>query len=192
MSRAQQKLETRQRVFEAALQVFRAQGVQEARIEDITALAGVSRGSFYFHFPTREAVLDELLERAEEDLTRALVALPGDTPLAQVMETMALAFAERWKDEPRLFVEVGLYAVRRTATSISVQQRPGVRGELGQRFKSASQRGELRPGLPPEVLADFYLANSFTVGLAWSADPSLPLAEALRLSAHLFLHGAAP
>jgi len=190
MSRAAQKLQTRQRLFEAALEVFREQGVQDARIEDITARAGVSRGSFYFHFPTREAVLDQLLEQAEEHLCVAVQALPEETELSWVLNTVASTFAERWRGEPRLFVEVGLYAVRRTATASTVQQRQGIRQELGRRFAAAASRDQLRPGLPPEVLADFYLANAFTVGLAWSADPELPLADALTLSAQLFLEGA--
>lgn len=196
MTRAEQKQVTRERLFQAALQAFREHGVQAARIEDIAAAVQVSRGTFYFHFPTREAVLDQLLEEAEAELCTALQALDADAPLTVVLETMALAYAERWKDEPKLFVEVGLYGVRRTSKTVMVQERHGVREELGRRFGLAE--GQLRPGLPPEVLADFYLVNAFTVGLAWSrfalltgsANPDIPLAEALRLSAELFLQGA--
>ena len=55
--RERQRLETHRRVFEAALEIFIRDGVAAARIEDITSLAAVSRGSFYFHFPTKEDVL---------------------------------------------------------------------------------------------------------------------------------------
>ena len=61
-----QREETRERVFEAALDVFREQGMAQARIEDIAQAAEVSRGTFYFHFPRREDVMLELLDRSQQ------------------------------------------------------------------------------------------------------------------------------
>jgi len=63
-ARARQRLETRERVFEAAMREFRRAGVGAAQVEDIVRAAGVARGTFYLHFPTKEHVL---LERAARD-----------------------------------------------------------------------------------------------------------------------------
>jgi AcrR family transcriptional regulator len=60
-----QRLQTRARVFEAALAEIGRSGLAGADVATIAATAGVSRGTFYFHFPTKEHVLVEL-ERAEE------------------------------------------------------------------------------------------------------------------------------
>src|SRR5205085_7825923 len=54
-----QREETRHKLYEAALEVFRRDGVAAARIDDITRAVGTSRGTFYFHFPTKEHVLVE-------------------------------------------------------------------------------------------------------------------------------------
>ena len=63
--RAAQRLATRARVFEAALAEIGRSGLAGADVASIAAAAGVVRGTFYFHFPTKEHVLVEL-ERAEE------------------------------------------------------------------------------------------------------------------------------
>ena len=55
--RDRQREETRRRIYLAALDVFRRTGVAPAHIDDIAGAAGVSRASFYFHFPTKEHVL---------------------------------------------------------------------------------------------------------------------------------------
>jgi TetR/AcrR family transcriptional regulator, repressor for uid operon len=60
-----QRQETRQRVYTAAVAEFRRAGMAAADVSVIAREAGVARGTFYFHFPTKEHVLAEL-ERAEE------------------------------------------------------------------------------------------------------------------------------
>jgi len=60
-----QRLQTRARLFEAALAEIGRCGLAGADVAAIAANVGVSRGTFYFHFPTKEHVLVEL-ERAEE------------------------------------------------------------------------------------------------------------------------------
>jgi AcrR family transcriptional regulator len=64
-AREAQRLATRARVFDAALAEIGKCGLAGADVAAIAAAAGVVRGTFYFHFPTKEHVLVEL-ERAEE------------------------------------------------------------------------------------------------------------------------------
>jgi AcrR family transcriptional regulator len=60
-----QRQETRQRVYAAAVAEFKRVGMAAADVSVIAKEAGVARGTFYFHFPTKEHVLAEL-ERHEE------------------------------------------------------------------------------------------------------------------------------
>lgn len=63
--RETQRLETRARLFDAAVTEIKRSGLAGADISAIVANAGVARGTFYFHFPTKEHVVVEL-ERNEE------------------------------------------------------------------------------------------------------------------------------
>ncbi len=79
--REAQRLQTRSRVFDTALAEIGRSGLAGADVATIAAAAGVARGTFYFHFPTKEHVLVEL-ERAEESTIVAKLdaraAGPGD------------------------------------------------------------------------------------------------------------------
>jgi AcrR family transcriptional regulator len=90
-----QRLETRQRVYASAVAEFMRVGMAAADISVITKEAGVARGTFYFHFPTKEHVLAEL-ERHEEARLAAQLARFLDRPhdlagaLAEVVRLMSL------------------------------------------------------------------------------------------------------
>jgi AcrR family transcriptional regulator len=63
--REAQRLETRARLFDAAVAEVGRSGLAGTDVSAVASAAGVSRGTFYFHFPTKEHVIVEL-ERAEE------------------------------------------------------------------------------------------------------------------------------
>ena len=70
--RERQRAETRERIFQAALEEFRQVGTDAAQIPRIAAAAGVVRGTFYYYFPSKEHVLLELRGRVEGEIAASL------------------------------------------------------------------------------------------------------------------------
>jgi AcrR family transcriptional regulator len=64
--RTVQKEQTREALVTAARQVFEARGYADATVDDIVALTGASRGTFYVHFPSKAAIMAELIVREYE------------------------------------------------------------------------------------------------------------------------------
>jgi AcrR family transcriptional regulator len=60
--RERKKTETRRRIFEAAISLFREQGFEATTVDDITEKADVARGTFFNYFPRKESVLAYLSE----------------------------------------------------------------------------------------------------------------------------------
>lgn len=61
LSRAERNEDVKRRLFDAACQIVGQVGYAEASVARITDLAGVAQGTFYNHFPNRQALLDSLL-----------------------------------------------------------------------------------------------------------------------------------
>jgi len=63
---------TRQKLLEAAEEVFGTRGYDSASIGDITRTAGVAQGTFYLYFPSKQAVFAELVRELGNMLRRTL------------------------------------------------------------------------------------------------------------------------
>lgn len=115
--REAQRLATREKLLEISVLEFRRRGFAHTEIATIVERAGVSRGTFYFHFPTKEDVLEELRMREERRIVRQVAPLAeGGESLETVLRTVVSGILEA---EDRL----GRELVRDIC---AVQFRPGV------------------------------------------------------------------
>jgi AcrR family transcriptional regulator len=83
--------DTRGRILVGALELFAARGFHGTSIRDISAAAGLSSASLYSHFPTKEAVLAELVLLGHEEHHRRLLSAmlaSGPDPCDQLVAIM--------------------------------------------------------------------------------------------------------
>ena len=88
----------RERILEAALDVFARRGYRDAVMDEIAAESDTSKGGVYFHFPNKQAIFIALLDRmAALLMTRAEAAIAAepdpvrriDVALEVVLETFS-------------------------------------------------------------------------------------------------------
>jgi AcrR family transcriptional regulator len=104
--REAQRRETRARLFDAAVAEIGRSGLAGADVSAIATAAGVARGTFYFHFPTKEHVVVEL-ERAEEIKIVAKLDTTTPSPLESVLaELVRRVLAAERRLGPVIFREM--------------------------------------------------------------------------------------
>jgi len=79
-ARETRRLQTRQRLLDAAIAEFKCLGMAGADVNAIVAAAGVAHGTFFFHFPSKEHVLLELERLEEARLAEEFAAFLAGTP----------------------------------------------------------------------------------------------------------------
>jgi AcrR family transcriptional regulator len=65
---------TRQDLLAAAVRVLAEKGLHDTKVADIAAVADIGVGTFYLHFPTKEALFDAVVEDAVRRLKAAIDA----------------------------------------------------------------------------------------------------------------------
>jgi AcrR family transcriptional regulator len=78
MSRAEQKLQTRQRILDAAGRVFRKGGLGGAGVDGLAKEAGVTSGAFYVHFESKAAAFRESVAQGVSDVATAVGQFQAD------------------------------------------------------------------------------------------------------------------
>src|SRR6185295_17304241 len=103
--RARKKARTRQAIYEAAMALFVARGYDAVTVEDVCRNADVAKGTFFLHFPTKDALLSEYGREATDDLHARLADHRGSavSTLRLALRTLA-ARAERHLEVVRLTV----------------------------------------------------------------------------------------
>lgn len=151
--------ETRARLVDAAKVVFERDGFLEARITDIAKEAGVSHGSYYHYFESKEQLFREVAELQEERLTAPpddpSTAIGHDAPLSARIEEANRRYLERYRDEARLMGVV-------EQVSRYDEHVREVRAERFRFFASRSEAsirhwqedGRVDPAIDPKLAAD--------------------------------------
>ena len=114
-SKQQRAHATREQLVDAAREIFARDGFELARLEDIAAAAGKTRGAFYAHFRDKEdvffAIFEENMARDQERITPSLTAA---TTREERVEVLVQHLATLLNDRRRMLLslEFKAYAVR--------------------------------------------------------------------------------
>jgi AcrR family transcriptional regulator len=82
----------REALLDAAIAVIRRDGAQKLTLDAVAAESGISKGGVLYHFATKRALVDGLLERWLDDFDRRLEA--SDDVLAEYIRCSDLSDAD--------------------------------------------------------------------------------------------------
>jgi len=143
--RAEDKLERRREILDAAERLFRSRPEALASMAELAAAAGVAKGTLYLYFPSKEEVLVGLHERhMAAFLDKLQAALDSKRPFT-VEDLLALGRKEIIEQPVRL--SLGSLVVGLTERAIPPQSALAFKMQLGQRLLAAGEALDARFGL---------------------------------------------
>jgi AcrR family transcriptional regulator len=188
-TRARQRADTRNLIFRVAMEEIGEVGLAKARIEHIARKAGVTRPTFYAHFPTKEDLLRELQARTEETTLRAL--------RRQLSQRDGAGLAHRVVDAIFELMGRANGVLRREAFGLMVRDPRGsdwmgsaLFEFLTQEFAEAQERREIAATMRPDELTRIVMTAIFGFLVVESGPAKARRALAHRMVAML-LEGAA-
>jgi AcrR family transcriptional regulator len=149
---------TRSRILDAAAQVFSERGYSEARLVDIATAAGIQTGSLYYHFDSREALVEEVLRLG---VARAFQRVRDDVTALGPDATARERLASALRAHLGVILERGAYASANARIFGQVPEEVRKRHYADQQdygaywnelISEAQRAGQLRPELDPYVV----------------------------------------
>lgn len=180
-------LETRERIVDVAVRFIARNGARGTSLADIAAEAGVSQTGLLYHFGSKEALLNAVLDRhlafSEEWLWG-----DGPDPGITIVDIIARHMAS-WPSQPRDDKVYSLLGMNTVVLGENVSPDTDLHPRLVEGYRttidrvtatlrSAQQRGEMRDDIDPRLKAMEIIAFCYGLEAAWLVNPTIPVAAA--------------
>lgn len=187
---------TRRALVDAALALWTDRGfdagIDETTVEEIAQAAGVTKGTFYFHFAHKEAILLEIGWGTSEAMFKETSKyLADELPVEDAFDKLLTALARRISAGPRAAVGRTLAEFyRRPARGADPDGTHfGFQRSFAMLFAHAQDTRQLPVGLDARVLAEMLFSLTMGAINAWVLDEASDLAAELRSRVTLLLAG---
>lgn len=88
-TQAERKARTRRRILDCAAEAFARDGFAGTSLNDVIAGSGLTKGAFYFHFPSKEELAVAVVDDLREQWTLAVSPVDDDAPAPVQAQRMA-------------------------------------------------------------------------------------------------------
>lgn len=178
-------VEARARILAAAHEVFASRGFRAATLDAIARRAGLSRAGVLHHFTNKQALLVALLDARDAELHLAENQHRRDTANELLIFMQgSMQHILDGRDLVRLAHMLTAEAADadHPAHEWLVARSRRLRASMATAFQASFDRGELRGGVDPKVLAALCLGCIEGLEAQWLADPGeVNVAEGMAL-----------
>jgi AcrR family transcriptional regulator len=189
--------QTRHDLVRAALELWTERGfehgIEDTTAEEIAQAAGVTKGTFYFHFAYKEEILLEMgIETAEAMMKEADLGMRRGRPAVEILHALMASLSRRVEKAPRGAVLRSLSELSRRAHDMPTY--PTGATAFSTAFRSiaayAIDRGELPVEVDAEDFGAVLQAVTMDTVIRWAKRDSGSLRSALVLHVDLVVAGA--
>jgi AcrR family transcriptional regulator len=175
--RERRRCETRERIFRAAMNLFRDHGFQRTTVEDITDAADVGKGTFFNYFPSKEHVLGVLGEIQLAKYEKALSITHEQTARDGVRWLYHALPSEAGSSPKMVRSLLTVFLTSEDVREFLTEGLKRARGKLGLMFEHAQRTGEIPLHQRPEVLAYRFQQSLFGSMVMWTLQTPAPALE---------------
>ncbi|MEV0734203.1 TetR/AcrR family transcriptional regulator [Polymorphospora sp. NPDC050346] len=179
-------LETRDRIVDVAVRFIARNGARGTSLADIAAEAGVSQTGLLYHFRSKEALLNAVMDRHLAFSEQWLWG-DGPDPGIKIVDIIAKHMAS-WpsQHDGKVASLLGMNTVvlgENVSPDTDLHPRlvDGYRTTIDRvtaTLRSAQERGEMREDIDPQLKAMEIIAFCYGLEAAWLVDPTIPVAAA--------------
>lgn len=170
--------DTRNRIFDVAMQLFNEKGFEGTQVSEIAEKAGIAKGTFFNYFPTKESLFGYIGKMNVDALSGAIErGTAAGSSVSEVLADQAKRVGA-WADSNRRFLKqaADAGAFRYSGPGAETENRAGMRAMLTRLIERGAETGEFKDGLPSKTAALAIEGAYFAVMAEWArsgADESL-------------------
>jgi AcrR family transcriptional regulator len=178
--RTRRREDTRQKLYEAAVDLIAERGYSATTVDDIAARAGVAKGTVYYNFPSKPALFEELLRYGVGLLTaRFREAVAGQPPREAVgaLIRAQLEYIQRYPAFAQLLVSEMWRTNREWQQTLRLLREEAV-GVIAEVIQAGIDAGEFPADLDVRLASSALFGVGIVVAVDWLVfTPERPVRE---------------
>lgn len=180
--REQRKQEYREKIMEAAIQLFEKNGCEATTLDEICDIAEISRPTFYSYYPSKKELIQALAEKLWINVAGEMTSLS----LANFDSTQDYihSFFKLTKKEFSKYNRLERELIRQ-----SMADDPGESSNMNMLskltamfeavYREGKKRGDIGDRFPVDFLAEMSMGSISTVMMHWAVDENYPVEKRL-------------
>jgi AcrR family transcriptional regulator len=178
--RTRRREDTRQKLFEAAVDLIAERGYSATTVDDIAVRAGVAKGTVYYNFPSKPALFEELLRHGIGLLTQQYRdAVRGLSPREAVgaLIRTELAYIQRYRAFAQLLLSEMWRTNREWQQTLRLLREEAI-AVVAEVLQAGVDAGEFPADLDVPVASSALFGVGLVVAVDWLVfNPQRPIGE---------------
>lgn len=187
------KIKTKEKIFQAAVELFLEQGYDETTVEEIAEKADVAKRTFFNYFPTKDAILFYLGQQRVAMLKDMLMKelLPASCAKEKIFGSLKVF--GRVNEDNRLITRLivkEMFAKQFVNMKSEKESQMQFKVILVEIVEEGQRQGEFLSDINPYYVADILMGMYFFTLFQWlEGDSSKSLTEELLVKAQITVSG---
>jgi len=167
--RTRRRTDTKQRLYEAAVELIAEQGFSATTVDDIALRAKVAKGTVYYNFASKTALFEELLRHGIGLLTEAFRAAVAGLPPREAVAALVraqLEYIRRYQAFAQLLLSE-MWRTNREWQQTLVLLREQAIGVIAETVQAGVDSGDLPDDLDVRVASSALFGVGLVVAVDW-------------------------
>jgi AcrR family transcriptional regulator len=167
--RSRRREDTRQKLYEAAVQLIAEQGFSATTVDDIALRAGVAKGTVYYNFKSKTDLFEELLKHGIGLLTDAFRSAVAGRPPREAVAALVrtqLEYIQRYRAFAQLLLSE-MWRTNREWQQTLILLREQAIGVIAETLQAGVDSGDLPPELDVRVSSSALFGVGLVVAVDW-------------------------
>jgi AcrR family transcriptional regulator len=178
--RTRRREDTRQKLFEAAVDLIAERGYGQTTVDDIALRAGVAKGTVYYNFPSKPKLFEELLRHGIGLLTAqfrdAVAGLPPREAVGALIRA-ELAYIQRYRAFAQLLLSEMWRTNREWQQTLHLLREEAI-GVIADVLQAGVAAGDFPADLDVRVASSALFGVGLVVAVDWLVfTPDRPIEE---------------
>lgn len=164
---------TKQKIYESAKKLFSSKNYREVSVDEIVKMAGVSKGTFYVHYPSKDALVTSLLEdhvaKVDTDYRNFINSYPKESSTEALFLSLIAKIADVLMDIGYDMMQAIYHAqiTKDVDTRAVTNYSRGIYIMFSQVLERGIKRGEFKSDMPLDILTKHFMMAIRGITYEW-------------------------